>query len=223
MAEEKKTHEGHRQRMRKRVEQQGFDSLEPHEALEYLLYITNARKDTNQLAHDLMGRFGDFAGVLEATEEDLLTVEGVGPATARMLHLLPAVSRYYTQCRTNGKICFKTTEQLAVYLLRLFAGAEQERALLLALDGRSRIKATLWLKDGTGDRVSLAHQGRGGRGAEGRHGQRGALPQPSQRHGPALAGGHSGHREHRAGAGAGPGASAGPHHPDRERVLLHAG
>ena len=37
MAEEKKTHEGHRQRMRKRVEQQGFDSLEPHEALEYLL------------------------------------------------------------------------------------------------------------------------------------------------------------------------------------------
>ena len=90
MAEEKKTHEGHRQRMRKRVEQQGFDSLEPHEALEYLLYITNARKDTNQLAHDLMGRFGDFAGVLEATEEDLLTVEGVGPATARMLHLLPA-------------------------------------------------------------------------------------------------------------------------------------
>ena len=156
MAEEKKTHEGHRQRMRKRVEQQGFDSLEPHEALEYLLYITNARKDTNQLAHDLMGRFGDFAGVLEATEEDLLTVEGVGPATARMLHLLPAVSRYYTQCRTNGKTSFKTTEQLAVYLLRLFAGAEQERALLLALDGRSRIKATLWLKDGTGDRVSLA-------------------------------------------------------------------
>ena len=156
MAEEKKTHEGHRQRMRKRVEQQGFDSLEPHEALEYLLYITNARKDTNQLAHDLMDRFGDFAGVLEATEEDLLTVEGVGPATARMLHLLPAVSRYYTQCRTNGKISFKTTEQLAAYLLRLFAGAEQERALLLALDGRSRIKATLWLKDGTGDRVSLA-------------------------------------------------------------------
>ena len=27
---------------------------------------------------------------------------------------------------------------------------------MLALDGRSRIKATLWLKDGTGDRVSLA-------------------------------------------------------------------
>ena len=132
------------------------DGITLNEALEYLLYITNARKDTNQLAHDLMGRFGDFAGVLEATEEDLLTVEGVGPATARMLHLLPAVSRYYTQCRTNGKTSFKTTEQLAVYLLRLFAGAEQERALLLALDGRSRIKATLWLKDGTGDRVSLA-------------------------------------------------------------------
>ena len=38
----------------------------------------------------------------------------------------------------------------------LFAGAAQERALLLALDSRSRVRATLWLKDGTSDRVSLA-------------------------------------------------------------------
>ena len=156
MAEEKKTHEGHRQRMRKRVEQQGFDSLEPHEALEYILYLTNARKDTNKMAHDLITRFGDFAGVLEASEEDLMTVEEVGPATARMLHLLPMVSRYYTRCRATGKTNLKTTEQLAAHLMALFAGAEQERALLLALDSRSRVKATLWLKDGTSDRVSLA-------------------------------------------------------------------
>lgn len=156
MAEENKTHAGHRQRMHRRVEQQGFASLEPHEALEYLLYITNARKDTNALAHALIARFGDFAGVLEASEEDLLTVEGVGPATARMLHLLPEVSRYYTKCRTSGKPSLRTTEQLAAYLAQLFAGAAQERALLLALDSRSRVKATLWLRDGTSDRVSLA-------------------------------------------------------------------
>ena len=38
------SHEGHRQRMRARVEQYGLESLAPHEALEYLLYITNARR-----------------------------------------------------------------------------------------------------------------------------------------------------------------------------------
>ena len=103
MAKESSPHTGHRQRMRARVEQYGLESLEPHEALEYVLYITNTRKDTNGLAHVLIDRFGDFAGVLDASEEDLLTVEGVGPSTARMLHLLPQVGRYYTQCAVNGK------------------------------------------------------------------------------------------------------------------------
>ena len=93
------------------------------------------------MAHELIDRFGDFAGVLDASEEDLMTVEGVGPATARMLHLMPDVCRYYTQCRTGRNGCLKTTEQLAEHLMGLFAGAAQERALLLALDSRSRVRA----------------------------------------------------------------------------------
>lgn len=113
MAEDSKIHTGHRRRMRSRVAENGFASLEPHEALECLLYITNARKNTNRMAHELIDRFGDFAGVLDASEEDLMTVEGVGPATARMLHLMPDVCRYYTQCRTGRNGCLKTTEQLA--------------------------------------------------------------------------------------------------------------
>ena len=113
------------------VAENGFASLEPHEALECLLYITNARKNTNRMAHELIDRFGDFAGVLDASEEELMTVEGVGPATARMLHLMPDVCRYYTQCRTGRNGCLKTTEQLAEHLMGLFAGAAQERALLL--------------------------------------------------------------------------------------------
>ena len=95
MAGQNISHEGHRQRMRARVEQYGLESLAPHEALEYLLYITNARRDTNGIAHALLERFGSFAGVLEASEEELCRVPGVGPASARMLHLQPEVIRYY--------------------------------------------------------------------------------------------------------------------------------
>ena len=70
MAGQNISHEGHRQRMRARVEQYGLESLAPHEALEYLLYITNARRDTNGIAHALLERFGSFAGVLEAGEKN---------------------------------------------------------------------------------------------------------------------------------------------------------
>ena len=59
MAEHKR-HQGHRQRMRERVQNYGLDSLAEHEALEYVLYLTNAQKDTNGIAHDLIDRFGDI-------------------------------------------------------------------------------------------------------------------------------------------------------------------
>ena len=155
MAEHKR-HQGHRQRMRERVQNYGLDSLAEHEALEYVLYLTNAQKDTNGIAHDLIDRFGDFAAVLEASEEELCTVEGVGPATARMLHLLPQICRYYSRSRTSTTRCIKTTEQMGSYLMAKFAWSDYERAMLVSLDSRKRVRAAVWLREGTSDRVTAA-------------------------------------------------------------------
>ena len=43
-------HENHRARMQARVERDGLESLAEHEALEYLLYLSIPRMDTNELA-----------------------------------------------------------------------------------------------------------------------------------------------------------------------------
>ena len=155
MAGQNISHEGHRQRMRTRVEQYGLESLAPHEVLEYLLYITNARRDTNGIAHALLERFGSFTGVLEASEEELCSVAGIGPASARMLHLLPEVSRYYEHDRTSTEGALTTTERLVTYLKPRFAGARQEKVLLLSLDSRSRVRGAYWLREGTSSKVSF--------------------------------------------------------------------
>ena len=110
---------------------------------------------SNGIAHDLIDRFGDFAAVLEASEEELCTVEGVGPSTARMLHLLPQISRYYGRSRTSTTRCIKTTEQMGSYLMAKFAWSDYERAMLVSLDSRKRVRAAVWLREGTSDRVSL--------------------------------------------------------------------
>ena len=93
--------------------------------------------------------------MLEASEEELCTVEGIGPTSARLLHMLPQVSRYYGRCRTDGKRCFNTTEQLGSYLMAKFAWSDYERAMLVSLSTRRHIKAAVWLREGTSDRVSL--------------------------------------------------------------------
>lgn len=155
MAAENNLHQGHRERMRERIAQQGFESLADHEALEVLLYLTNPRKNTNVMAHALLKRFGSFSRVLDAEEEELCKVEGVGPATARMLHLMPEICKYYTRCRASEENCLRTTEQLAEFLKSKFLGADRERALLMALDSRSRVRGAYWLREGTSSKVSF--------------------------------------------------------------------
>lgn len=155
MAEEKKLHAGHRQRMHERVRKYGLESLAEHEALEYLLYFTNAQKNTNPIAHALLEKFGDFAGVLEASEEDLCTVAGMGPASARLLHLMPQVAACYQRSRTKDRRRLKTPEDLGNYAMARFRGAQKEQVLLICLSPQRRITFTVWLSRGGEDRVQL--------------------------------------------------------------------
>ena len=219
---EYKRHQGHRQRMRERVQNYGLDSLADHEVLEYILYTTNAQRDTNEIAYNLLERFGDFASVLEASEEELCTVEGIGPTSARLLHMLPQVSRYYGRCRTDGKRCFNTTEQLGSYLMAKFAWSDYERAMLVSLSTRRHIKAAVWLREGTSDRVSLDVKDVVAAAIKGGTDAVVLCHNQPQRSGSALHGGYGGHWQHcRRWAGEHP--SAGPLYPDRHGVLFHAG
>ena len=86
-------HDGHRQRMKERFRGHGLDNFNDINALELLLFYAAPRRDTNALAHALLDRFGSFSAVLEADEQELLAVPGVGEIAVTLLRLIPAVSR----------------------------------------------------------------------------------------------------------------------------------
>ena len=71
-------HDGHRQRAKDRYRQLGADALADHELLELALFYAIPRQDTNETAHRLLKRFRSLQGVLQATQEELEQVEGVG-------------------------------------------------------------------------------------------------------------------------------------------------
>ena len=68
-------HMGHRQRMLDKFRRFGLEIFSDHEVLEMLLYFAVRQGDTNPTAHRLMQRFGSLHAVLEATEDELQTVE----------------------------------------------------------------------------------------------------------------------------------------------------
>ena len=90
--------------MQARVRREGLESLAEHEALEYLLYFAIPRKNTNPIAHALIQRFGSFCRVLEAGEEELTEVDGIGPSSARLIHAVLEFARYYTLHKRGRRV-----------------------------------------------------------------------------------------------------------------------
>ena len=79
--------EGRRERIRKRIRQEGVDGLFPHELLEYMLYPYIPRKDTAGIARALLAEFGSLHGVFTAKESRLASVKGM-TATAASLSFM---------------------------------------------------------------------------------------------------------------------------------------
>ncbi|MBQ3094804.1 MAG: hypothetical protein IJC53_00025 [Clostridia bacterium] len=131
-------HEGHREKMRIRIENAGLDSLAEHEILETLLYFTIPRGDTNPTAHRLISAFGSLSGVFEAPEKELLKIEGVGPKTARLISMLPHYSRAYLVSKAKNDRPLSNTEDMGRYLLPYFVGEQEEKVYVLCLDNRFR-------------------------------------------------------------------------------------
>ena len=71
-------HEGHRQRLKERFLREGLDHFEPHTVLELLLFYAVPQRDTNELAHRLIARFGSLDAVFDAAFDELCAVEGIG-------------------------------------------------------------------------------------------------------------------------------------------------
>lgn len=84
-------HAGHRSRVRRRFLATGLNSFQDHEVLELLLFYAVPRRDVNEMAHMLINRFGSLQGVLDAPEEALQDIPGVGPKIAHFLSIIPSL------------------------------------------------------------------------------------------------------------------------------------
>lgn len=122
-------HDGHRERLRNKIRKFGFECLEDHEKLEYLLFSFVPRRDTNAIAHELLLTFGSYKKVLDADPEMLVSVKGMTENAALFLHLLPeAFSAYLlsekeSACLTNPVVCAEAA------IARI--GRKQEECLLV--------------------------------------------------------------------------------------------
>ena len=131
-------HEGHRERMRRQMKTSGMDSLSDVQVLEVALYYAIARRDTNEIAHALLRRFGSLSGVLEAPRAELLKIDGVGESAADLLLLFIQMERRHLMDRAGRQTFLDTTYNCAQYLMPRFIGEQEEVVYLLCLDAKCK-------------------------------------------------------------------------------------
>lgn len=142
-------HSGHRQRLKDRFLQEGLDNFQEINALELLLFYCIPRKDTNELAHELLREFGSFANVMEASVEDLEKVNGIGHNAATFISLIHATNRFYRIKKAEDTDTISQVDQYVAVLEPRFAGRKNETVFLLCLDAKSKIICCKQIGEGT--------------------------------------------------------------------------
>ncbi len=134
MENEKNLHEGHRNRLKNRFLENGLDSFQQHNILELLLFYSIPRRDTNDIAHELIERFGSLSAVFDADVEELTKVSYITENSATLIKLIPAISRAYLMDKASHIKKMNNVDLIKQYLVSLFHGEKNEVVYILLLN-----------------------------------------------------------------------------------------
>ena len=153
---QKADHSGHRARMKKKLMSQGLDVFEPHEVLEILLYYAIPQRNTNDIAINLMERYGSLSAVLDASLDSLKDA-GLTEHQALYLKLFPGVTRLYMLDKYENPDKTLNYGSIPNFILNKFIGYEEsEHVFLLLLDKKGKVVYSGMIADGDFDAASVS-------------------------------------------------------------------
>jgi DNA repair protein RadC len=141
--------EGHRKRLRERFISSGITGFQDYEIIELLLTLGSPRKDCKQAAKEAIKRFKTLRGVLEARQEELQDIKGIGPHNAFGLKLVQEVAREFLKEKIIDKPLYTSSEQVFEYLYHSMRGLKKEVFKVLLLNSQNQIIDTTDLSEGT--------------------------------------------------------------------------
>lgn len=146
---------GHRERLRKRFREGGPDALPDYELLEMILFRAVPRRDTKPLAKAILAKFGSFAEALNAPEERLREVPGLGEAGITEIKLVRAAALRLMRGEVLERPVLGSWNQVLDYCRASMGFAAKEQFRILFLDKRNQIIADEVQQEGTVDHTPV--------------------------------------------------------------------
>ena len=137
-------HDGHRNRLKNRFLNEGLTNFEDHNVLELLLFYSIPRSDTNEIAHELLNKFGSLHGVFEAGMEDLMSVNGISRHSAVLIKMIPELFVVYGRDKVRDIQKINSSDDAKQFFIPRFYGKVREQVQLVLLDDKMNI--IKWVK-----------------------------------------------------------------------------
>lgn len=130
---------GHRERLRQRFLEGGFERFSDEEVVEFLLTLGTPRGDVKPSARDALKHFGSLSGVLSAPIEKLTEINGIGPRNALYLKFVHQVAGRYLKDRADGKPFFGSSRAVFDYLFHAMRDLKREIFKVLFLNRKNEL------------------------------------------------------------------------------------
>jgi len=142
-------HAGHREKLKQRFIEEGLGAFEDHQILEMLLFYTIPRRDTNEIAHRLINKFGTLEAIFDSSPEQLMEIGKVTKSTAVLLTMIPELSRKYMLMKQGKKPELGSSNKAGKYVTKLFIGRNYEAFYMCCLNSQNQLNYAALVHEGT--------------------------------------------------------------------------
>lgn len=131
-------HDGHRMRIIEKIDK---NILKEHEYLEILLFNAIPRRNTNDIAHRLLAKFGSIPNMFAASLDELQSVEGVGPSVAAYLKCIGVFFEKYHPVKDVAYRGVFERETFLTFMKNRYKEEKNEIFDIYFLDGNKKVFA----------------------------------------------------------------------------------
>ena len=149
------SHAGHRQRMKNKYTEFGARIFSDHELMEMLLFYSIPQRNTNDMAHELVDKFGSPRKAIEADRQRLTQIKGVKDNTALLFSLISEIYRRNKVIIPSCKTVYDTLSSVGEFLTQYFSGLKEERFCVMLLDSSMRLIKFSEISSGSANSVAI--------------------------------------------------------------------
>ena len=150
---------GHRQRVKERFLKTGFDNWQDYEILEFALFFVIPRKDTKQIAKDLIKKFGSLKDLIN-TDFDTLTeafkkIKGVSVNTTFFFYFLKNFSIKYSEFKMKEKEKISSPQEVVNFLKNSIGTCNEEKMYSVFFNASNKVLDFKEISEGTVSRSAV--------------------------------------------------------------------